>query len=147
MLTEWNLSAFTASYDESRQTEEDFPDMAAMISVLGKSWLDLPISPSSNEKKTISKKYKGLEIIKNTDRYTGINYYTVVNSKNGSHLHFHGKNQARRVCDCYDDLIKGKDIRSYEKYFRKEALGLAGFNIKCKGLSNLLSIMSENKES
>ncbi|MPQ44056.1 hypothetical protein [Clostridium tarantellae] len=76
--------------------------------------------------------YKGLKVIRNINRITRVKYYTILNPKNNSHIHVQGKNIAYRVCDCYKDLIEERDIIKYNKYYRKCALGLMGYNIKCK---------------
>lgn len=113
------------------EKESDYEDMASLINEFGESCLDKPLPYDPDiDISVVTQNYKGLKIIRNIDKSNGTIYFTVVNDKNNVHIHTKTRNSARKICGCYLDMTQRRDISKYCKYYRKEALGLAGFNIK-----------------
>lgn len=116
---------------EKYQSQEEFSDMESLIKWYGESCLEDPLADKYDESRSaISHTYKGLNVIRNIDKLNGTKYYTIVNDSNNTHIHVMSKNIAHRICDCYIDFISERDITKYCIFYRKGALGLAGYNIR-----------------
>lgn len=117
--------------EEKKQMQMEFHDMKSLIESLGESYLEEPLLEGYREVIfAISRRYKGLEVVRNIDKVNGTKYFTIINHNNGSHIHVQGKKIAHRVCDCFDDLINDRNIVKYNKFYKKGALALMGFNIR-----------------
>ncbi|MGL5243925.1 MAG: hypothetical protein ACRC7R_01935 [Sarcina sp.] len=117
--------------DNKKMTKEK-PSKLCYVKPLAKNKLKV----KKRKKKALNfafvNEYNGLKVIRNINKITRVKYYTILNPKNNSHIHVQGKNIAYKVCDCYKDLLEDKNLIKYSKYYRKCALGLMGYNIKCK---------------
>lgn len=78
-----------------------------------------------------SEKYRGLIIDQNRHAEFGSIYHSIFNMHNKKHVHTEKESSAKKIVDCYWDLVDGKydKLTRYDRMIRIKAEALAN---KCK---------------